>query len=156
MNAAVSGAAAAAALAEARLWLGTPYCHQARCRGAGCDCLGLILGIWRALYGSLPAEPPPYSPDWAEAGQGEALLQAAQLWLVPKPLAALVPGDVLLFRIRDSGPARHLGLCSAVQPAPGFIHAYSGHAVTESPLSLPWRRRIAGCFAFPPIRAGSE
>ena len=142
---------AEAALREARLWLGTPYRHQARCIGAGCDCLGLILGIWRALYGSLPAEPPAYSPDWAEAGEGEALLQAAGAWLVEKPLALIIPGDVLLFRIRERGAARHLGLYSAPAPGARFIHAYSGHAVTESPLSLPWRRRIAGCFAFPPI-----
>ncbi len=29
----------------ARLWLGTPYVHQASTRGAGADCLGLIRGI---------------------------------------------------------------------------------------------------------------
>ncbi|MDG1118150.1 MAG: peptidase, partial [Flavimaricola sp.] len=28
-------------VATARGWIGTPYLHQASCRGAGCDCLGL-------------------------------------------------------------------------------------------------------------------
>ncbi len=28
-------------------WLGTPYRHQGRRKGVGCDCLGLVLGVWR-------------------------------------------------------------------------------------------------------------
>jgi NlpC/P60 family putative phage cell wall peptidase len=42
----------------ARDWLDTPYQHQASVRGAGCDCLGLIRGIWRTLYGAEPEAPP--------------------------------------------------------------------------------------------------
>ena len=34
-------------VAIARAWIGTPYEHQASCLGAGTDCLGLLLGIWR-------------------------------------------------------------------------------------------------------------
>jgi len=53
-------------LALAEPWIGTPYRHQASLRGVGCDCLGLIRGVWRELYGSEPELPPPYAPDWAE------------------------------------------------------------------------------------------
>ena len=56
------------ALAEARTWLGTPYQHQASLKGAGCDCLGLVRGVWRTLYGDEPEATPPYTPDWAERG----------------------------------------------------------------------------------------
>ena len=35
-------------VAEARMWIGTPYVHQASALGAGCDCLGLVRGVWRA------------------------------------------------------------------------------------------------------------
>ena len=38
----------AAILAECRAWIGTPYRHQASVKGVGCDCLGLLRGIWRA------------------------------------------------------------------------------------------------------------
>jgi len=55
----------------ARGWIGTPYRHQAACRGAGCDCLGLVRGVWRELVGPEPERLPPYAPDWAEAGTGE-------------------------------------------------------------------------------------
>lgn len=137
------------AVAEARRWIGTPYLHQASCPGAGADCLGLVRGVWRALYGHEPCAVPPYSPGWAEEGGGEDLLRAARAWLAPKAPGAAAPGDVLLFRMREGGPARHLGVQSATGDGARFIHAYSGHAVTESWLSRPWARRIAARFAFP-------
>jgi len=62
-------------------WLDTPYQHQASLKGAGCDCLGLIRGVWRELYGDEPAAPPPYTVDWAERAQTETFLEAAQTYL---------------------------------------------------------------------------
>ena len=43
----------------ARGWLGTPYHHQASVKGVGCDCLGLIRGLWRELCGPEPEKMPP-------------------------------------------------------------------------------------------------
>lgn len=137
------------AVLEARRWIGTPYVHQATCLGAGADCLGLVRGVWRALYPAEPCLVPAYSPDWAEAGQPEQLLEAARLYLVSKAAEDAAPGDVLLFRMRDAGAAKHLGIQSETGKEPRFIHAYSGHRVTESPLSAPWARRLCGRFAFP-------
>lgn len=57
----------AAIVAEARGWIGTPYRHQASLKGVGCDCLGLVRGVWRNCIGDEPETPPPYAPDWAEA-----------------------------------------------------------------------------------------
>ena len=131
---------------EARQWLGTPYRHQASCRGAGCDCLGLLRGIWRNLYGSEPIVPP-YSADWDEVARQDVLLQAAREYLDERPADAPAAGDVVLFRMRKDAVAKHLGIC--VSPA-SFIHAYSGHGVVESALSKPWQRRAVGYFAFPP------
>lgn len=141
--------AAERAVAEARLWLGTPYVHQASCRGAGTDCLGLLRGVWRALYGAEPEMVPAYTPDWAETGGIEVLLAAGQRLLIPKPVGDGTAGDVILFRMRAGHAAKHLGLQSGPGPGARFIHAYSGHGVTESALTDPWRRRIAARFAFP-------
>jgi NlpC/P60 family putative phage cell wall peptidase len=41
----------AAIVAEARTWIGTLYHHQASVKGIGCDCLGLVREVWRALIG---------------------------------------------------------------------------------------------------------
>jgi len=135
-----------AIVTEARRWIGTPYAHQGSLCGAGTDCLGLIRGIYRATLGAEPEAVPPYASDWADTADGEVLLEAAPRWLIRLPDNAVTPGDVLMFRMRDRGTVRHLGVfCGNGR----FIHAYSGHGVTESPLSTPWARRIAACFAFP-------
>lgn len=133
----------------ARRWIGTPYVHQASAQGVGCDCLGLIRGIWRARYGAEPVIPPAYGPDWGEAGRDEVLWDAAREWLIPRPLGARGPGDVILFRMRDGAIAKHLGVLSAVGDSPAFVHAYSGHGVIESPLSVPWARRVVAVFSWP-------
>ncbi|MFL5163197.1 MAG: peptidase P60, partial [Microvirga sp.] len=44
-------------LAEARSWIGTPYRHQASLKGIGCDCLGLLRGVWRGVMGREPELP---------------------------------------------------------------------------------------------------
>ena len=41
-------------VAAARGWIGTPYRHQASLKGAGCDCLGLVRGVWREMVGPEP------------------------------------------------------------------------------------------------------
>lgn len=136
-------------VAAARLWLGTPYVHQASARGAGCDCLGLIRGIWRDIRGVEPEAVPAYSQDWSEPQGEERLWLAARNHLELKGRQDARAGDVLLFRMRDQGVAKHLGVQSCVGPHPRFIHAYSGRGVVESSLSLPWQRRLVARFEFP-------
>jgi NlpC/P60 family putative phage cell wall peptidase len=135
------------AVEAARGWIGTPYRHQASRKGVGCDCLGLVRGVWRELYGSEPEAPGPYQPDWAERDDGDRLLAAAVRHFGPAvPPGEMVAGDVLLFRWRADCAAKHLGILSA----PGhFIHAYEQAAVIESALVPAWRRRVCGVFRFP-------
>ncbi|MCK0166884.1 NlpC/P60 family protein [Jannaschia sp. S6380] len=134
----------------ARTWIGTPYVHQASARGAGTDCLGLVRGVWRELYGAEPQAVPPYTQDWAEP-QGDEVLHAAADRHLTRLTAScpMRPGDLLLFRMREGSIAKHLGLVGRIGAVPTFIHAYSGHGVLESPLSTPWMRRIAARFRFP-------
>jgi NlpC/P60 family putative phage cell wall peptidase len=136
-------------VAEARGWIGTPYLHQASVKGLGTDCLGLLRGVWRAVYGQEPETVPPYTADWAEPARREVLLHAAHRWLKAKPTTSPMVGDVLLFRMRDGSIAKHLGIQSETGPVPRFIHSYTGHGVIESTLSEPWKRRIVARFAFP-------
>lgn len=136
-----------AVVAEARRWIGTPYVHQGSVHGAGCDCLGLIRGVWRAVNGTEPEQPPRYSPDWDEPQGQEVLLAAATRHLVPVT-GDWVPGQVLLFRMRSTSVAKHMGILSVAGESPAFVHAYTGHGVVESPLSAPWHRRVAARFVF--------
>lgn len=140
-------------LREAREWIGTPYRHQASCKGAGADCLGLVRGTWRALYGREPETPPPYSRDWAEADPRESFLSAARRHMRECDPARAGPGDVLLFRWRDGAPVKHAGIlsCAPLTGDARIIHAYEGVAVSESPLVPAWRGRIAAAFSFPGV-----
>ena len=135
-------------ITAARDWIGTPYLHQASAKGIGCDCLGLIRGLWRENHGGEPEVVPPYSPDWSEPQGEERLLQAALRHLTPADNLAYAPGQILLFRMRKGAVAKHMGLLSVCGPRAAFIHAYTGHGVVESPLSLSWARRIAARFKF--------
>lgn len=127
----------------ARGWLGTPYRHQASARGAGCDCLGLIRGVWREVHGAEPLPIPPYTPDWSEP-QGEERLHDACAALLPEGRGEL--GDLLLFRMRGGAVAKHLGILSRAGASPAFIHSMSRHGVIESPLSAPWAQRVVARF----------
>lgn len=133
---------------QAREWIGTPYLHQGSVKGVGCDCLGLLRGVWRANLGHEPERVPAYTRDWSEATGDEHLWQAANRWLAPAG-PEVAEGDVLLFRMRSGSVAKHLGIAAAVQGGLSFIHAYDGHGVVESPLTDPWARRIVARFSFP-------
>lgn len=135
-------------VAEARLWIGTPYRHQASLRGVGCDCLGLLRGVWRALHGAEPEAMPAYSPDWAEAGRRETFAQAAERHLIPIAPGEAHSGDVLLFRWRDHLPAKH---CAILTGTGAMIHAHDGAAVAEVALDPWWRRHASHAFAFPDL-----
>ena len=136
-------------LALAEGWLGTPYLHQASCKGAGTDCLGLLRGVWREIYGAEPRAVPAYTADWSEPEGREALFEAAADLLRPVDQGQEAAGDVLLFRMRPGAVAKHLGILASISTEPAFIHAYSGHGVVLSPLSAPWRRKVAAIFRFP-------
>lgn len=133
-------------LAVARGWIGTPYHHQAAVRGAGCDCLGLIRGVYAEVYGIEPEKPPPYTPEWGEAGTVELMLEAARRHMTEVPLASVQPGDVLIFRLRDGMIAKHAAIVSENDR---MIHAQSRDRVREVSMNAWWRRHAVAAFAFP-------
>lgn len=139
----------AAVVAAAREWLGTPYRHRASCLGVGCDCLGLVRGVWRGLYGVEPMVVPPYRASPRDTQNASALRMAAERWLVPvdEPASA---GQVVLFRLAGLDEAKHCGILIALDR---FIHAQEKLGVVEANLTPGWARRISGRFAFPLVRA---
>jgi len=137
----------------ARSWLSTPYHDQASVKGVGCDCLGLIRGVWREVVGPEPMPVPPYSRDWGEAGPQEVLAEAARVAMIEIAVAEARTGDMVLFRMRAGAIAKHAGILTKrgqnIHGSIHFIHAYERTGVIEEPLTDPWRRRIAFAFRFP-------
>ncbi|MFA6266580.1 MAG: NlpC/P60 family protein [Pseudolabrys sp.] len=140
-------------IAEARSWIGTPYRHQASLKGVGCDCLGLVRGVWRAMLGDEPERAPPYAPDWAEVARGERLAEAAGRHLQAIAADQFAPGDVLLFRWRAGLAAKHLAIVTASRDGlcDLMVHAHDGACVAEVTLAPWWRRRVAFAFRFPGV-----
>lgn len=134
----------------ARGWVGTPYRHQASLKGAGCDCLGLVRGVWRELVGREPETAPAYTPDWAEVTGEETLLAAARRHLSERAVGDAACGDVLVFRMAMGVPAKHCGILTAEG---SLIHAYWGRAVAETRLVPWWQRRLVAAFSFPCVEA---
>jgi NlpC/P60 family putative phage cell wall peptidase len=131
----------AGAVSEVLTWLGTPYLHQASQKGQGTDCLGLVRGVYRHLFGKEPELPPAYS---RRAGREETLVAAAARHLTP--VTSPEPGDVLFFRLRRSLPISHCGILIAKDR---FVHAHDGQCVTSASLEGFWGEKLAAAYAFP-------
>lgn len=137
-----------AVVAAARCWIGTPYHHQASLKGVGTDCLGLVRGVWRDLYGVEAEDVSPYSRDWGEVNGNETLLAAAGRHLLVQGPGEPVPGDVLVFRMRPEAIAKHAAVMATTTT---MVHAVEDRAAAEVPFNMWWRRRLVARFAFPGI-----
>jgi len=132
--------------AEARRWIGTPFRHRMARRGTGCDCLGLIRGVYRALYETEAEAVPAYAPHWAAATRAELLVDGLSRHLVAIPVDGARAGDVVAFRLRRRLPVSHAAILTGPDR---LVHAWERGPVAEFSFSLPWRHRVARSFAFP-------
>lgn len=131
-----------AVVEAARGWVGTPYRHRAALRGVGCDCIGLIRGVWAEVIGAAP-ELPAYRADWRDGTHSAELRALAERWLLP---AEMAPGAVLLFRIGASLLPRHCGIFVG---GGRFVHAQERLGVVEGNLTDGWARRVVSIWTFP-------
>lgn len=140
-------------ITEALTWAGTPYHHQASCKGAGTDCLGLVMGVYAACVAPITEDVPDYTPDWAESAGRETLAEAARRYLAEIPITEARAGDVLLFRWRENFPAKHCAILTEGAAVPGgkIIHAYDRVPVTEVTLGPAWVAQLAYAFRFPGV-----
>ena len=116
-------------------------------KSLGCDCLGLLRGVYKEVTGREPENPPPYSPSWDEVGSQELMLAAANKFLVKTD--TIIPGNVLIFRMRRNSVAKHCGIVISQNT---MVHAHFSHGVIEENLGSYWISRIAGIFSFPEVK----
>lgn len=136
---------------HARGFIGTPYHNQASVEGQGCDCLGLLVGVWRRTYGFLPEALPAYTPDWGSADGNEHMLEAARRHFDEIDVFHAGPSDVLVFRWRKNGPAKHCGILVEGSVLCGrVVHAYEKKGVVEVSLGAAWCERVVAAFAWRP------
>jgi cell wall-associated NlpC family hydrolase len=127
---------AADIVTAARGWVGTPFHHQGRVRGVGCDCIGLVIGVAKEL-GILDYDYTGYGRIPNPLVFGREL--AANLDRTDRP----EPGTVLWFAF-NSAP-QHVGIVTDT----GLIHAYAvAGRVVETGLDPQWITRCRGMFKF--------
>lgn len=120
-------------VAEARSWLGTPYHHQGRVKGAGVDCAMLPLLVYQAV-GLVPLNAPfdDYPRDWYQHQDGERYLAVVERYA--DQVTAPRPGDLALFRW-----GRCVSHGAVVVAWPLVIHAFVKQGVTLADVATEQR-----------------
>jgi cell wall-associated NlpC family hydrolase len=140
-------------VAAARGWIDTPFHHQARLKGVGVDCAGLVIGIARELGLVAPdfdVTAYPRQPD------GKSLLAFCDAHMQRIERAALRPGDVLVVSF-DADP-QHVGVLGDYWHGNGvlsIIHSASnvsrGGRVVEQRLMFSNSMRFVAAYALPGV-----
>jgi NlpC/P60 family putative phage cell wall peptidase len=95
----VQEAERARVVATALSWVGTPYCHRARIKGAGVDCGQFIAAVFNES--GIVAEYIPlddYRPDWMMHRNEPRFKETVERYAKFAPLKYQEPGDIALFR----------------------------------------------------------
>jgi len=125
---------------EAHRWLGTPFHHQAALLGVGCDCFGVVRGIYGALTGLFPPIPVAYSVDWFKGeGNRAALVSACSAFSEDVSGTPILLGDCIVFK-NNRGQVLHV----SIFVGDGLIHALGDPAVQKVikvEYSDTWRQR---------------
>lgn len=138
---------------EARSWLGTPFKHQAGVKGAGTDCLQLVINVADAT-GLLKNQ----TFDWAALpeyhGYGHSpaaykLVEGCARFLQPIDRTQVLPGDLILMDF-GMGP-QHFAFLTEMNP-PYILHSYApNRKVVEHILDDQWMKRIVSFHRYPNI-----
>jgi NlpC/P60 family putative phage cell wall peptidase len=133
---------------QARTWLGTPFHHQARLKGKGCDCLGLIVGVVDELSLKDKYGQPLAGYDeitYSKEPDGEYLAQKLTSLLDEVPLDDACAGDLALFKVREN--PQHLAIFTDYEGTLGMIHCYAqARRVVEHRLDEDWKSRLIKVF----------
>ena len=107
-------------VAEARSWLGTPYHHAARVKGAGVDCAMLLAAVYETCGLIAPVAFDRYAPNWMIHRDGERLLDIVAMRAHERPEPGK-DGDLVLYRF-----GRAFAHGAIVVAWPTIIHALQG------------------------------
>jgi NlpC/P60 family putative phage cell wall peptidase len=129
-------------VAEALTWLNTPYHPHGRVKGAGVDCIHLLIEVYAAC-GLVPhVAPGEYAPDWYLHRSEERYLDGVMQYA--EPVEQPLPGDLVLFRF-----GRCVSHGAIVTAWPTVIHAYADQrrvVLTDIDRAAHLQRRLAGFY----------
>jgi NlpC/P60 family putative phage cell wall peptidase len=115
---------------EAESWIGTPFHHAARVKGAGIDCLMLLAEVYERTGVAPRIDPPFYVPDWHLHRDAERYLEGLTRYATEIP-GPPQPGDIALVRF-----GRTFSHGAIVTAWPRVIHAYWSIGVVHGDATL--------------------
>ena len=130
-------------VAEARSYLGTPFHDQARVKGVGIDCLGLLVGIAKTFKFA------DYDTTDYHIPNPKVMKQKLDEYLDPVPPSSIQVADVLYLRSERS--PQHLAVVVEIHPELRIVHAFNWPKVmkvVETNAGEYWMRRLAGAYRF--------
>lgn len=131
-------------LHEARTWLGTPFHHQARTKGVGVDCAGLVIGVGQALGFSIEDHPRRNYSRFPVVGR--SLINYVEKNGIQVPIDQAAVGTVLVFWIHKRTRPQHMAI---VAPHGKIIHAwYEAGEVVETHLGPYWDERTHAAYDY--------
>jgi cell wall-associated NlpC family hydrolase len=131
--------------------VGTPWVHQQGLRRVGTDCIGLIVGVGKALG---VAEAYAFAADNEVRGYGpepnvKMLIAACERYLDPG--IENRPGDIVLMAYDKPRPM-HFGILTGPDPHTGqqrMIHGWAyARRVVEHGIDAVWAQRIVRTFSY--------
>ncbi len=133
---------------QAREWIGTPFHHQARLKGKGCDCLGLVVGVVDELElkDKKGVKLAAYDEvTYSREPDGAYLTEKLTGLLFEVPVEEARAGDLGLFKVREN--PQHLAILSDYEGTLGMIHSFApARRVVEHRLDDDWKLRILKVF----------
>jgi len=135
-------------IAGARSWIDTPFHHQARLKGVGCDCLGFLIGVASVLDLRDASGMPLAAYDevaYSKEPDGAYLTQKLMSLLPEIPLAHASAGNIALFKVREN--PQHLAILTNYEGGLGMIHSFApSRRVVEHRLDDEWKSRMIKVF----------
>lgn len=129
-------------ISEARSWLGTPFHHQGRVKGAGVDCVGVLVKTL-SIFNLLTVDNTNYSRN----PNGDYLIRMCELYFNPIPMDEILPGDILVFAWGKE--PQHLALYTDI----GILHAHVRvKKVVEHIYDDPWKKRTVAAYRIKGIK----
>lgn len=114
---------------KAHEWLGTPYIENAQLKGVGCDCAGLLIGVFAECG---------IEDDFRKIGLAKALEKYFTKPQIP------IQGDILVFKMPNH-EAFHLGILCADNK---FIHAHWSQGVVKNTFGNWFKARFIAAYRY--------
>lgn len=131
----------AAAVTEARTWLGVRWLHQGRTR-EGIDCAGLGILVAQQAAG-IDFD----KTDYPRQATDETMIELCERFMDRVSPADMAPGDIAIFAFANQ---RHMAVVGDyVFGGLSLIHAYApARKVVETRFDEVWRGRLRRAFRF--------